>query len=357
MKNKLILVGGFLGAGKTTLLFKTALQIRAQGGTVGLITNDQAADLVDTDLLRSGGFPVEEVSGSCFCCNFPGFIRAVQTIAAEIPNGIILAEPVGSCTDLSATILQPLKERYGNEVVTAPFTVLGDPARITELLNRGVMEDNYIAAKQFEEADLILINKTDLLSDAERTALVERAEKQWPQAKIMTASAKDETGIPEWLDDVLHTEKSGTHLVKVDYDIYAAGEAAYGWVNAKEKFRKSSPKLPLMAQSYLDALAAAFRQKGIAVGHVKFMLQMKEQNIVGNLTGPDYRKDLHVFSGAGSEAGLIINARAKTDPDTLRAMVLWEAEKIFAECGPVLAEEKSLIPGRPNPTYRYTNVV
>ncbi|HBT77267.1 MAG TPA: hypothetical protein DEB39_10180, partial [Planctomycetaceae bacterium] len=77
---KLILVGGFLGSGKTTLLAEAAKTLTAEGKTVGLITNDQAPDLVDTRLLsRIDGLvgkgpegSVVEVSGSCFCCNFNG---------------------------------------------------------------------------------------------------------------------------------------------------------------------------------------------------------------------------------------------------------------------------------------------
>jgi G3E family GTPase len=49
---RLILVGGFLGAGKTTLLHGAATRLVTRGFRVGLITNDQAPDLVDTRLLR-----------------------------------------------------------------------------------------------------------------------------------------------------------------------------------------------------------------------------------------------------------------------------------------------------------------
>ena len=51
MSCRLILVGGFLGAGKTTLLWEAAKQLSSRGLKVGLITNDQAPDLVDTSLL------------------------------------------------------------------------------------------------------------------------------------------------------------------------------------------------------------------------------------------------------------------------------------------------------------------
>ncbi|MEL6110098.1 MAG: GTP-binding protein, partial [Planctomycetota bacterium] len=64
------LLGGFLGAGKTTLIGQIAKRYQAAGKSVGIVTNDQAADLVDTQNLRSQGFSVGEVAGACFCCSF-----------------------------------------------------------------------------------------------------------------------------------------------------------------------------------------------------------------------------------------------------------------------------------------------
>ena len=45
-----------------------------RGQKVGLVTNDQAADLVDTTSLRSQGLPVEEIAGACFCGNLDEWI-------------------------------------------------------------------------------------------------------------------------------------------------------------------------------------------------------------------------------------------------------------------------------------------
>lgn len=59
----LIIAGGFLGAGKTTLLWKTAQKLMSQGLRVGLITNDQAPELVDSKLLALNKLQVAEVSG------------------------------------------------------------------------------------------------------------------------------------------------------------------------------------------------------------------------------------------------------------------------------------------------------
>ena len=63
---QLVFVGGFLGAGKTTLLWRAAELLMKRGKRVGLITNDQAPDLVDTKWLAQKVLNVREVAGSCF---------------------------------------------------------------------------------------------------------------------------------------------------------------------------------------------------------------------------------------------------------------------------------------------------
>ena len=74
------MIGGFLGAGKTTTIARLALDYQAAGKRVGIVTNDQTWDLVDTHHLRSQGFDVGEVTGSCFCCNFDGLTATVESL-------------------------------------------------------------------------------------------------------------------------------------------------------------------------------------------------------------------------------------------------------------------------------------
>lgn len=76
------MIGGFLGAGKTTALGKLAKRLADQGRRVGLITNDQGRNLVDTAMLRSQGFATEEIPGGCFCCRFNSLVDASQKLSA-----------------------------------------------------------------------------------------------------------------------------------------------------------------------------------------------------------------------------------------------------------------------------------
>src|SRR5262249_28717990 len=187
-------VGGFLGAGKTTTLARLGRHYLGRGHRVGLVTNDQAQDLVDTHSLRSQGFPVEEVPGACFCCKFDGLVEKVKVLSDQEKPDVILAEPVGSCTDLVATVVQPLKDLYGERFQVAPYGVIFKPSHGLRILRNETgsgfsPKAAYIFRKQLEEADAILLNRIDELAGAEVEELAALTAAKYPGTPIMRISA------------------------------------------------------------------------------------------------------------------------------------------------------------------------
>src|SRR6476620_6945580 len=119
-------------------------------------------------MLRSRGFATEEIPGGCFCCRFNSLLDAAEKLTLATRPDVFVAEPVGSCTDLVATVSYPLRRIYGDQFAIAPLSVLVDPVRalrIFGLEEGGQFSEKvaYIYRKQLEEADLIIINKCDLL--------------------------------------------------------------------------------------------------------------------------------------------------------------------------------------------------
>ncbi|SVE46262.1 uncharacterized protein METZ01_LOCUS499116, partial [marine metagenome] len=139
------MIGGFLGAGKTTSVASLAQNLTDQGQTVGLITNDQGRELVDTTMLRSKGFATEEIPGGCFCCRFNSLVDAAGKLTESTRPDVFIAEPVGSCTDLVATVTYPLRRIYGNEFSIAPLSVLLDPVRAARIF--GLTEGGQFSEK------------------------------------------------------------------------------------------------------------------------------------------------------------------------------------------------------------------
>src|SRR6476619_6726046 len=169
------MIGGVLGAGKTTAVAALAQHLTARGQRVGLITNDQGSELVDTAMLRARGFSTEEIPGGCFCCRFNSLVDAAERLTANTRPEIFIAEPVGSCTDLAATVTYPLRRMYQDNFTVAPISVLVDPIRaqrVFGLQNGGNFSEKvlYIYRKQIEEADIVIISKSDLVDDKQLEA-------------------------------------------------------------------------------------------------------------------------------------------------------------------------------------------
>src|SRR3954469_753416 len=127
------MIGGFLGAGETTAVAALAQHLTQRGDRVGLITNDQGSELGDTALLRPRGFLTEEIPGGCFCCRFNSLVDAARKLTQATKPDAFVAEPVGSCTDLIATVSYPLRRIYGEQFELAPLSVLVDPIRAEQI--------------------------------------------------------------------------------------------------------------------------------------------------------------------------------------------------------------------------------
>ncbi|MGJ7032930.1 GTP-binding protein [Niabella hirudinis] len=362
-KVKLVFVGGFLGAGKTTLLQAVCGLLAARGKSVGLITNDQAEGLVDTLLLTKSNRVTRELSGSCFCCNYHGFTETVNELIRQGAGlDVIIAEPVGSCTDISATILQPLKEQMQAVVEMAPFSVLADPAKLEQILDGGDAGMHpsaaYIYRKQLEESDLIGITKTDTISAGRLALLAEKAKLVFPGRELQCISARTGAGLEAWLDDIMTSTVSGSRLTAVDYAIYAEGEALLGWLNAAVLLQGTAVDWDAFLENYFCRLNGLLGAQA-RVGHIKIMIESKNnQYRVGNQTGPAGTLQFRGAAGAGNIAQMTINVRIEADARVLERQV-FEAlantidDGMFYE----IRQCRSLSPGYPKPQYRYDYVV
>jgi G3E family GTPase len=359
---RFIMLGGFLGAGKTTALARLARFCMNRGQRVGLITNDQAADLVDTHSLRGQGFPVEEVAGACFCCKFDELLDKVGALEAAQRPDVILAEPVGSCTDLVATVVQPLKDLYGGRFAVAPYGVLFKPSHGLKIL-RGEASGGfspkaaYIFRKQLEEADVILLNRIDELSPAEAEEIGQLVARQYPGTPLLRVSALTGQGF-DALTQLLDQEGNfGQKILDIDYDVYAEGEAELGWLNSSVHITAGQPfALDELLLEVVANLQESLRATGAEVAHLKAIGLCENSFGVANLVSSAGRAELSLPSRCRpTEADLVVNARVAIDPAVLREHVQAVVEQVcrarMAE--PTQAKTQSFRPGRPQPTHRY----
>jgi G3E family GTPase len=363
MSSRFIMLGGFLGAGKTTTLARLAHYYQSLGKRVGVVTNDQANNLVDTNTFRGQGFAVQEVPGACFCCRFDELVGRVSSLEDSERPDIILAEPVGSCTDLVATVIQPLKDLYAGRFEVAPYAVLFKPShgiRILQNQTAGGFSPKaaYIFKKQLEEADAIVINRIDELDPAKVEELTRLVGQIIPNTPVVRISATTGAGLPALTELLDQRGAFGTKILDIDYDTYAEGEAELGWLNATAHLSSESPfDLDALVTAMLCELSDACRALGGEVAHLK-LIGMDEANAfaVGNVISNETAPRLSLPSGLHPrEADLIVNARVAIDPAILEAEVKRIVAITCVKAG-VIAEfrtTQSLRPGRPVPTHRY----
>jgi len=213
-------------------------------------------------VLENGEFEVEEITGGCFCCRFNSLVEASDRLSQSTRPDVFIAEPVGSCTDLIAAVSFPLRKIYGAEYCVAPLSVLVDPIRAERIL--GLQEGNsfspkvrYVYEKQLEEAEIIVINKCDLLGLERQDRLETALNRAYPQAEILRVSAREGTGLEQWLDRLATIEALSNSAPEVAYEIYAEGEALLGWLNASVFLRSSTE---VDGNELLRTLAAMRRQ-------------------------------------------------------------------------------------------------
>lgn len=357
------MIGGFLGAGKTTAVAALAQQLTARGLRVGLITNDQGSELVDTAMLRAKGFATEEIPGGCFCCRFNSLVDAAGKLTDATRPDVFIAEPVGSCTDLVATVTYPLRRIYGDSFVIAPLSVLVDPIRAERIfgLSDGKKFSDkvlYIYRKQLEEADVIVISKNDLLPADRLAALRARLSQEFPRAEICDVSVRAGRGVNEWFDAIASGEQQARTTMEVDYEIYAEGEALLGWLNATIQLASDAG---FDSEQVLKALAVDVQSRlsGAEIAHLKMTLSPDAglgDIAVINLVRSDFVPELSLRLDQPVESGqLILNLRAEADPETLSAAVR-EATAALATSFPGLRASLDHLehfrPGKPQPTHR-----
>ena len=299
----IVLVGGFLGAGKTSLILAASKVLLARGVRCAVILNDQGDELVDTRHVAQRGIASREVTGGCFCCRYSDLVSVIDELKSYAPE-VIFAEPVGSCTDIAATVLAPLREDFARFRV-APLTVLVDPARTAALLT-GDADPNllFLMRKQSQEADVVCVSKADLYPDAANI----------PGTETRILSAKTGLGVQEWLDEVLAgCQNPATRFLDIDYEKYARAEAALAWLNLSLTFEPAYPATPaFVVGPFLHHLDNALTAAKVTIVHLKLIDQSPagwvKAAICANGQEPTVEGDLD--ASPANRHDLLLNLRA-----------------------------------------------
>lgn len=360
-KVKLAFIGGFLGAGKTSVMIELGKRLTLSGKRVALITNDQGEVLVDTKTIRDIGLPCAEVLKGCFCCKFPDFIDSLHEILAKIKPDVILAEPVGSCTDLLATVYAPLRRYYRDEISLSPFLVLVDASTILNynkkfnlILPRAPL--GFLISWQIKEADIVGINKLDLVKNSQLAEVKNLLSDINQEAELVPLSAKTGYNIDELMKILMEREHYARSSIDVDYDLYGTAEAELGWFNGFWKITSEETIRPEeFVRDLMIETAKRMEGKGGQVIHLKLNFSTREGSAKASLINLEQGVSFtNTLSSPSKALDIIMNVRAKLDPDGITECVL-ETLKTVALKHKVEYSDwfaKSFRPSFPKPYYR-----
>ncbi|MEP6582890.1 MAG: GTP-binding protein [Ginsengibacter sp.] len=354
------LVNGFLGSGKTTAIARAARQLIDKKIKAAVITNDQGTQQVDSAYIQSLLLPGGEVADGCFCCRYKELEETLAALTASAQPEVIFAESVGSCTDLVATVAKPFALQHHNTRIV--ISVFAD-AFLMHSVMKGTSSFigesvQYIYKKQLEEADIIVINKTDLLAHDELLHVKEMVEASYHGKQIICINAHNENDITTWLqalqDFTIPAHRSSLEL---DYDIYGAGEAMLAWLDQKISVHTYKPVAVEAGLILIENIYNKIQQAGYTIGHLKFLLSGDgwHKKISYTTTGIKENNDdteLHLCK----HLTILINARVQTDPQGLQQIITFAMEETITltGCRIVKHHASAFQPGYPKPLHRIT---
>ncbi|MBQ6927768.1 MAG: hypothetical protein IJQ36_05600 [Oscillospiraceae bacterium] len=195
---KFAVFSGFLGSGKTTTMMALTKYYTAHHGKAAMISNDlgHGVSLADDRFARLSGCSASQITDDCICY--------VNEQLADRLNGyydegceLVVSDIPGFGVGALEHVYHGLAEKFPGQFELAPFTVLVEPKTVELLRNGQGGDQEYLYNTQLVEADLIVLNKCDLLDEAGREADLAWLKEHYPLAQVIAISAREGEGLEE----------------------------------------------------------------------------------------------------------------------------------------------------------------
>ena len=337
---KYMIVSGFLGAGKTTTMIAMARKINAQliaagqPGHAAIIANDLGAkNLVDADYTRTADVAINEITGDCICYVVEDLVSHIDRLANDDAN-VVISDIPGCGVGALDHVYLALKDEYPGKYELLPLTCLVDPIRLRMLLPGDArdtinlpQEMRFLLNAQLLEADVIVLNKCDLIDEAEREADLDFLRRAYPDIPVMAISARTGEGIDELVDYVLTHEATAEYRdLGLDNEEFDAAEAQMCWYNRRFFAEERSGKnidFNEVVEDFMEAIRDGLIEARRNVPHLKLFAAGEGEDFVKcSIVGVDYdlefeRKLEQPYSGIA----IIVNARATCESETFGDIV------------------------------------
>lgn len=173
------LIGGFLGAGKTTLL-RHILGWPGDLSSTAVLVNEFGQIGIDGELLKGVGTPVVELTNGCICCTIQGdLLKSLREILGSFSPKRLLIEATGVADPLE--ILAVLKHEEFSGALALQKVVTVVDADFWE--NREYLGPLFF--NQMRAADLVLLNKVDLLKPEKVSVFLREIQQSNPHTAVI----------------------------------------------------------------------------------------------------------------------------------------------------------------------------
>lgn len=255
----LTVIGGFLGAGKTTFL--NHLLARARG-RYAVLVNDFGAVNVDAGLIASHDGATLRLTNGCVCCSLSdGFVDTLLRVLEEEPPFDAVVIEASGVGDPGAIAEIALVEPG---LTLAGVVVLADAERIAALLQDERLGDT--VARQVRAADLVILNKLDLVDEADREAARAALRATRPSLCIVEAM---HAALPEDLIGLRRAQHPAPHGAELRH----AEETRHEGLFQRIAYRRAGCLDPVRLPAALAALPTS-------------LLRLKGVCAVAGITGP-----------------------------------------------------------------------
>ncbi|MBO5556053.1 MAG: hypothetical protein J5927_02610 [Oscillospiraceae bacterium] len=324
---KFAVFSGFLGSGKTTTMMALTRHYTARHGKAAMISNDlgHGVNLADNRFAQLSGCNASEMTDECICYQNENLADRLNSLYDEGCD-LVISDIPGFGVGALEHVYHGLTEKFPGQFALAPFTVLVEP-RTVELLRQGQGGDlAYLYDTQLVEADLIVLNKCDLLSPEQREADMNWLQEHYPLAEVLAISARKEEGLEE-LAQALVGGKASMRRPDIGYGGEAFRKAMGRMSEFYLQYHATVCCNDFDGNAYLLDMARQVQEKVTAAGyeipHMKLLAWEPEGDFgKADLLGADREIEVnHRFQKPCTALAVVLNASAACPADTLDSLV------------------------------------